>query len=210
MFWNGEGDLGEYLDECREVFSLRGFDMPNSILFWQNYEPECDEVIADYGIVHALHFDSDDYPLYEEEIEGDIWHPGAIAWNDPESQNYLGGLITSGGHYVYCLGFFYGSETDTVRAERRIGFNLSSNPDAYELSFSNYFAGYKRMVAKFADNKDLGKLELLTLDEAREHREIYVSKVMENQAKLESERARIYGEIAIIEKQILEIYEEYD
>lgn len=210
IIWDGDGDLGEYLEECREVFSLGGFDMPTSLLFWQNYEPVYDSVISEYGIVHALHFDTDDYPLYESEIEGDVWHPGAVAWNDPESQNYLGGLISSGGHYLYCVGFFYGSETDTLRAERRVGFNLSNNPDAFDLSFSNYFAAYKRMVAKFNDNADKGKLVLLTLDDARAYRETYVEKHLANQSKLESERARIYGEIAIIEKQILEIYEEYD
>lgn len=210
VFWNGEGDLGEYLDECRDAFTKRGLDMPNSMLFWQNYKSEHDGVIAEYGIVHALHFGGGDYPLFEKEVDTEIWHPGAVAWNDPESQNYLGTLIASGGHYVYCMGFFYGSETDTLRAERRVGFNLSNTPDRFDYSFSNYFAAYKRMIAKFTDNKDLGKLELLTLDEAREHREIYVAKVMENQTKLESERARIYGEIAVIEKQILEIYEEYN
>ncbi len=210
VFYDGEGELDEYLEECRATFTLGGFDMPESILFWRDYEPEFDEIIAEYGIEHAIHFDTDDYPIFESSVDEGVWHPGAVSWNDKESQNYLGSLVAEGGHFVYCMGFTYGAETDTLRAERRVSFNLSSNPDSLELSFSNYFAAYKRMMAKLKSYEEGDKLALLTIDGAREHRELYVDSYIKNQNTLELERERIYSEIAIIEKKILEIYEEYN
>ncbi len=194
LYWDGEGDLQEYIPRMRERFSEEGLTFPNALMFkGMTYSLDYDEYLKSEGIVHALHHGEDELPFIEKNVTGDVWHPGVVGWNMRGYANaMLNEILGDGG-----AGFYEVNFTDTTG-------DILFDYEDYDRA-----SAFGRMIDVFEKLMGTDELDVTDFDSAWEGRKQYVDLREEVLDDVEKRRREIVLEIEEIDKEINEIYLKY-
>lgn len=193
VYWDGEGELSEYLESAKLEFATYGIAFPDTVAFKSgSYSTVLDPVLATYGIKNVLHHGEESRKLVEMGVKDQIWRPGVLSWNTIGYSNaMLIEIINHGGIAFFEVNFSGGSE---------INYD-PNNPDRVK--------GFGRMLATIQSCIDNDEIEVTDLATARLGRENYLSCEDEAMAYVDMLRAEIVREMNQIELDITNKYKEY-
>ena len=191
LFFDGEGELEDFLIDMRQVLGDAGFDMPKTVLFEKNaYLSSYDSVLHTYGIENAMHHGDDKKVIIESDVDGKIWHPGALAWNTKGfSASMLAELANVGG-----VAYF------------EVEFNTDSYQLLYDANKDDRTAAFGRMLSIIESYIEMDKLESVSISKAKEGRIEYLSAREGLLEEVAIRKQEILDEIKVIDAKISEIY----
>lgn len=198
-------ELSVYLESLKPRFDEIGIDMPTVLIIGKGYSKELDSVALMSGISIVCARDSGVYPLIEATRgEGGVWHPGVLGWNTlGKSKNTLSSLEKHGGHFIFTLDRYDGSQnSDTVESER---FLITEDGNArydYEESFS-------AMLNYMVSIESKGGIKITTIKDALSARITYLNLYDEMLPVMEAERAGIVAQMAVLEEELYALIKEY-
>ncbi len=174
--YDGEKDLGEWIETMKEKMRSIGFKSPGTIYFeYEKYKPEYDEALLQAGFETVVHHGENDLPMTGLEIEENgLWKVGSVNWNGDGVDEVLDALAAGGYNMAFTVDF--GKE---------------------ESKFTE--AGFEEMLEYIAPNRESGKLNVTGFSEARDA----VKKRWEDNSEKRAEFEKRKSEI---EKQLREEY----
>ncbi len=194
LFFEGEGELEDFLIDMRQVLGDAGFEMPKTVLFKKNtYLSSYDSLLYTYGIENAMHHGDDKHLIIEGEVDGKIWHPGALAWNTKGfSASMLAELAKVGG-----VAYF------------EVDFNTDSYQLLYDANKEDRTAAFGRMLSVIESYIIKDKLESVSISKAKEGRLEYLSAKETLLEEVAIRKQEILDEIKVIDVKISEIYKKH-
>ena len=205
LYWNGEKELGAFIDDMIATLDVLGMELPDSLVFaYGAYSSECDETLLSRGIKTAVHSGEEGLSYVDASRPDGIWHPGRIGWR--------------------CVGASANSstklkdkvETDGGYALFEIGFDNSS--DKYETTFfpvadneqdADRVDKFRNMVSSFKQSVRKGRI---SVDGIGDTRAAFESHYVSRANAEESNRlrlAQIEQELTVIRQQITDLYNQY-
>ena len=193
VYWDGEGELSEYLAAAQSEFAKYGISFPDTVAFKSGtYTAMHDGVLSAYGIKNVLHHGEESRKLIEKSVKEQIWRPGVLSWNTIGYSNaMLIEVINHGGIAFFEVNFSGGSE---------INYD-PNNPERVE--------GFGRMLATIQNCINNDEIEVTDLTSAKIGRANYLSCEEEAMAYVDMRRAEIVKELNQIELDITNKYNEY-
>ena len=193
LYWDGEGDLAEYIASAREDFALHGIAFPDAMVFKSGtYTAMYDQILNLNGIKNALHHGEESRKLIEMNVKDTIWRPGILSWNTIGYSNaMLIEVVNHGGIAFFEVNFSGGSE---------INYD-PNNPERVE--------GFGRMLGTIQNCINNDEIEVTDLASARIGRTNYLSCEEEAMSYVELRRVEIVAELNQIEVDIDAKYREY-
>ena len=193
LYYDGDGELEDFLSQMRTTLSGMGIDMPKTVLFESKaYSESVDLVLAANGIKFALHHGEGNKLLIEDDVSGKVWQPGALAWNTKGfSSSMLSEIVSKGG-----IGYFEVAFEGT--------FQL-----LYDEKENQRTAAFTRMLEVIESFIVKEKLVSTGIDEAYNMRCEYLSKKEDLLVEIAVRKEEINLEIAEIDKEISAIYKKH-
>ena len=194
LYWDGEGELEEYVPRMRERFEELELMFPNVIMFASGaYSTKYDNYLHSQGLVHAIHHGEEGLPIIDKTADGKVWHPGIIGWNTRGLSNVmLSEIVNKGGIALFEVNF-----TDTT------GYFL------FDRNFQNRVDAFGRMIDTIERLMLEDDVEVKDFDNAKLGRVKYLSAREEVLKDIEGRKAEILEEINELDKIINEIYLKY-
>ena len=201
LYWNGEGDLEEFIVTMQTLLDDAKIDFPETISFKNGkYRSEYDEIIAKYGIKNAIHNGESGLAIRVDVQPEGIWHPGVVGWKAGMSATLLKRSVEAEGGYALL----------------EINFNSSADNSAYSYfeiegeSENERIDSFRKMVNLFKSSSKAGAIEVLTTEEVRAKVEKYYSERTIVEIEHAEKRKELLAEIADLERQMTELYYEYN
>ena len=199
LFWDGEGDLGEYIDGMASRLESLGFDLPSTLIFKENtYSPDYDAVLLDHGIENAIHHGENEMPLIENTVPDGVWHPGSVAWKSGMPATILRRSIETDGGYGF------------------LEISFAPVEDSGYYAYSEYkgeenvrLSSFEKMISVISTSVKNGDVEVLSPDDTRYKVEKYYIDGVDIDIEYEKKKASLEAELKEIEKRIDELYREY-
>ena len=194
LYWDGEGELEEYIPRMKEVFNSLGLKFPNVILFRsRTYSSSYDKYLKNQGIAHAIHHGEENLPIIDMNADSQIWRPGSIGWNTHGQANLLlNSVVGKGG-----VAFFEVNFSDTTGEFR------------FDASDVSRTAAFGRMLDVFENLIIEDDLEVMNLDLAKEGRHRYLNAREDVLKDIDKRKEEILVLINAIDTEINKIYKEY-
>ena len=191
LYWNGEGELSEYLDYMTETLSGLGIDMPDTVVFEaKTYTLDYDELLSERGILHAVHHGEGGLMLVDTSVRSPVRHPGVMGWNETYQQKLFHNKIKEGKGVA---GFLF-SFTDS---------KLSSYLD---LSNAELRESFTRMLAYLEENS--GDVKITDFGDAWKTRIAYTDGVDALKEDVAAKQSVILARIKEIDAELVRIYNE--
>ena len=200
LYWDGVGDLQEFIITMQSLLDERQIDFPETIIFKNGkYRAEYDQIILSYGIENAIHNGETGLAIRIAGQPEGVWHPGVVGWKAGMSATLLKRSVESEGGYALL----------------EINFNNSPDNSAY-----SYFEiegegtnvridSFRKMINLFKTSVQSKNIEILTTEEVRAKVEKYYSELSVIEIEHAQRRKEINDEIAEIDRQMAELYYEY-
>lgn len=201
LYWDGVGELKDYLDRMTCLLENIGIALPKSVIFASGtYSLTYDAVLWEYGIENAVHSGEEELAFVEKNEPDGIWHPGRIGWRWLGKSTLLKKTVESEAGYALFEVTFDNSESSA----RTSFFPIKG--DASDTNRVNVFCN---MMASFRQSISAGEIEVYNIDDTRTR----VIDYYENRRIIEAEndlrREAIDSEIRRIEAEITELYNQY-
>ncbi len=193
VYWDGAGDLSEYLTSVRELFSRRGIAFPDTVVFAPTfYSVTHDATLASHGVKNALHHGEEGRDLIDRGVADAIWRPGVLSWNTIGYSNaLLIEVINHGGIAFFEMNFSGGHEINV------------------DMDNSERVEGFGRMLGTVQECIDADEIVVTDLATAKAGRTVYLSSEEEALALMEIRRAEIVARMNEIDVAISAIYDKY-
>lgn len=200
LYWNGEGDLEEFITTMQTLLGECDIDFPETIIFKNGkYSGEYDELILSYGIENAIHNGETGLAVRIEGQPEGVWHPGVLGWKaGPSATKLKNNVRDLGGYALFEINF--NNSTDNSACSY---FEIEGEGANVRLK------SFKTMINLFKTMIDTDEMEVLTTDEARARLETYYSELTTGELEQAQRRKEIDEEIAEIERRMTELYYEY-
>lgn len=200
LYYNGEGDLEEFIITMQTLLNDAKIDFPETIAFKNGkYRAEYDEIIVKYGIKNAIHNGETGLALRIDGQPEGVWHPGVVGWKAGMSATLLKRSVESEGGYALL----------------EINFNNSPDNSAYSYfeiegeSQNERIDSFRKMINLFKSSVKSKDIEVLTAEETRAKIEKYYSERTVIELENAEKRKELNDQIADIERQMTELYHEY-
>lgn len=202
IYWNGEGDLGEYITSLGATLDTMDIELPVSIIFEDGtYKKEYDAVIQSHGIENAIHSGDEGDPLVESTMPEGVWHPGCMGWRTyGKSTKLKSSIETVGGYALFRIVFENTPENVTS--------SFYPIPDE-SLATGHRSEVFIRMINSFKRSLDANYITVDIIENAREEMAEFVSYKQSVEDYNAKRRVEIQNELADIDRQITELYNEY-
>lgn len=103
--WEEDAEQKEWLRDSREMVRVVGTAEPKAVYFPEKtYSSDLDSFFTKEKFTAAVHHGEGDFPLVATEAGEGLWHPGAIAWNQPGAEQMLEEAALQGGNIVFTVG----------------------------------------------------------------------------------------------------------
>ena len=200
VYWDGSGELGEYLTTMQTLLGEKGIPFPKSVIFKSgSYMVSYDEILESYGIKNAIHNGESGLAVRETTEPDGMWHPGVVGWKAGLSANKLKNtIVDDGGYALFEINFNNASDN----------FACSFIPLEGEIS-SGRVESFKTMASLFKKLISDGDIEVLSIDTVRAKVERYYNEMTVEERANEERRKAINDEIADIDRQITELHYQY-
>jgi outer membrane murein-binding lipoprotein Lpp len=201
IYWNGEGDLDEYLTTMETLLDEHEIDFPETVAFKNGvYRSEYDAVLEAHGIRNAIHNGEGGLAI---RVEGDpegIWHPGIVGWKAGMSATLLKRSVESeGGYALLEINFIATAENSAYSYFEIEGEEANTRLDSF-----------RKMITLFKTSVNSKNIEVLTVEETRAKVEKYYSERTVIEIENAQKRAELNAQIAEVERQMTELYYEYN
>lgn len=113
LHWNGETELEQWLAAMCQQLTDRGMDMPEQIYFERGtYDTEYDVLLAEHGLEAVVHHQESGLPALTTQTEEGIWHLGAWGWNQTNARKSMEQALEKGAGLVFTIGakYYYDEE----------------------------------------------------------------------------------------------------
>ena len=183
--WEEEQDVKDWASACGRLARGAGVARPKAVYFpGDTYDSEKDELLIGEEVQTAIYHGAGETSLLASEIGGDIWHPGAMGWEQRGASKMLDEAVEQKGNLVFTIG------TDFPEEE-------------YE---KDSFISMLEKADIFCED---GNLKVMTLSEARDYRQ-GLDEGRENLTEAyDGERAELEARIEELERQMDDITEKY-
>ena len=201
LYWNGEGELSDFIAAMSELLSALDIDLPKSLMFKKDtYLSSYDALLSESGIENVIQSGDDDMKIVESTEPLGVWHPGYIGWRWVGTSTRLKSTIISDGGYALFEIAFNNAEEYT---------HTSYFPIEGEVNDSNRTRVFQNMMTNFINSIEAGEIEVLNIEDTRAKVEAYYIARAEREAANEIRREQIKDEIQEIERQMTLLYDEY-
>jgi len=202
LFWDGEGELSEYLENMTSVLSEYELELPKSLMFETGkYLAEYDTLLTQYGIENIIHAGDTGLPIVEAANPDGAWHPGYMGWRTYNKSTKLKASIeTVGGYAVFRIAFDNSAENVTTSFYGIPG-ESTANGVREEV--------FERMLDSFKKSIDNGTITVENIENARDLYRNYMTEKINKKTYTAEKRAELEAELASVEKKITELYDEY-
>ena len=193
VYWDGEGDLSDYLSRMRALFVDRGLEFPDTVVFRQGaYSATLDSVLTAHGVENAIHHGEENRNIVERTVDSGIWHPGILSWNTKGYSNaLLVEVINHGGVAFFEVNFSGGGEI------------------CYDITNSERVEAFGRMLDTIQSCINSDEIAVTDLATARAGRERYLFCEEDMLAYVEMRRAEILARMNEIDLEISAVYSKY-
>lgn len=200
LYWDGEGDLSEYIVAMSALLTPLGIEsLPSTMVFREgSYTTDYDSVLQEHGIENAVHHGENDMTLIENTTPDGVWHPGAVAWKSGMPATILRRSIETDGGY----GFLEVSFAPVEEA----GYYAYSELKGEE---NTRLSSFKKMISVIGTSVKNGDVEVLSPDDTRYKIERYYLDGVDIDIEYEKKKASLEAELKEIEKRIDELYREH-
>ena len=201
IYWDGSTDLNEYLSTMQTLLDEKGIPFPKSMVFKSGYyRVSYDEVIAAYGIKNAIHNGEEGLSVRETTEPKEMWHPGVIGWKAGTTANKLKRTIEDeGGYALFEINFNNAKDNSACTFIPLEGEGQNARVESF-----------KTMANLFKTSISNGDIEVLSIDTVRAKVERYYGEMTVEERANEERRKAIDEEIAEIERQITDLYYQYN
>ena len=201
LYWNGEGELSDFIAAMSELLPALDIDLPKSLMFKKDtYLSSYDALLSESGIENVIQSGDDDMKIVESTEPLGVWHPGYIGWRWVGTSTRLKSTIISDGGYALFEIAFNNAEEHT---------HTSYFPIEGEVNDSNRTRVFQNMMTNFINSIEAGEIEVLNIEDTRAKVEAYYVARAEREAANEIRREQIKDEIQEIERQMTLLYDEY-
>ena len=198
LYWNGEGDLEDYILQMQVLLDEHKIDFPTTMAFKsKTFKLEYDEILLKYGIKNALHGDDAGLPIRVQTEPTGVWHPGYIGWKASGSSLLKRQVESDGGYALFEISF---SQENSSTAY----FDVSGETEGARSE------SFRKMINLFKSSVKSGAVEVLSTEETRAKVEKYYSERSSIEIENAQARQQINAEIAEIERQMTALYHEYN
>ena len=198
LYWNGEGDLEDYILQMQVLLDEHRIDFPTTMAFKsKTFKLEYDEILLQYGIKNALHGDDAGLPIRVQTEPTGVWHPGYIGWKASGSSLLKRQVEGEGGYALFEISF---SQDNSATAY----FDVSGETEGARAE------SFRKMINLFKSSVRSGAVEVLSTEQTRAKVEKYYSERSSIEIENAQARQQINAEIAEIERQMTELYHEYN
>ena len=200
IYWNGEGDLAEYISEIFAKLDEMSISHPTTVVFKNGaYKLSYDEVLESFGILNAIHSGEEELPQKVSGAPEGVWHPGRAGWKSGVVASRLKRQVESEGGYALLEINFDNSEENT-------SYSFSDIPGEVE---GMRLESFKTMVNLFKTSIKRGDIRVLDLETTREAMEKYYRDCEEMEQKNAQRIKDINAEISEIDRSMTELYSQY-
>ena len=198
LYWNGEGDLEDYILQMQVLLDEHRIDFPTTMAFKsKTFKLEYDEILLKYGIKNALHGDDAGLPIRVQTEPTGVWHPGYIGWKASGSSLLKRQVEGEGGYALFEISF---SQDNSATAY----FDVSGETEGARAE------SFRKMINLFKSSVRSGAVEVLSTEQTRAKVEKYYSERSSIEIENAQARQQINAEIVEIERQMTELYHEYN
>lgn len=176
--WEENRSSMEWLSSCRQLAGEIGIPLPEVVYFPPElYHSSQDDFLTEQRFLIAVHHGEEELPLVLTEAGEELWHPGAIAWN----QNGAVGMLS-----------------DVTAQKGNLVFSVGSDLQAEEYETEDYTA----MLKKLNDYCQSGDLLVTDILGAREYRRNLEAERGAIEADYESRRAQLEERIDSLNREM--------
>ncbi len=196
IFWDGTGELSEYLSLMDGLLSELGYEMPEAVFFDRGaYNEGHGATLIGLGIHYAVHHGESGDPMVEIRTEGELLLPGAYGWNAPNQQkNFLNAIKDNRGCGVFSVSFGFGNDPDAL-------LRVGNGSD---------FTAFCRMIAYLDDRAAEGSVGSQGVPAAFETRYEFETAKAEIDRDIQERITALNAELAEIKLEIEEINRKYE
>ena len=201
LYWDGEGELSDFIGAMSELLLALGIELPESLMFKKDtYLASYEDILEESSIKNVIHSGDGDMKIVESTEPDGIWHPGYIGWRWVGTSTRLKSSIVADGGYALFEIAFNNAEEHT---------HTSYFPIEGEVNDSNRPKVFQNMMLNFVNSIEAGEIEVLNIEDTRARVEQYYVDRAECEAANDIRREEIKAEIQEIERKMTELYEEY-
>lgn len=184
--WEEDRDAKDWVSDCERLAREAGVTRPKVVYFpGDTYDDERDEFLIKEGFLTATYHGEGEASLLTLEVGGDIWHPGAMGWNQRGASKMMDEAIEQRRNMVFTIG------TDFPKEE-------------YEKD------SFIAMLEKADIYREAGDLNIMTLSEARDYRQGLDEGREGLTEDYNGRRTELEEQIEELEKEIDAITEKYE
>ena len=201
LYWNGEGEISEFIVRMNELLTEAGIELPTSLMYAENvYTSDNDELLLEHGIENIIHCGGEDLDFVEKSEPDGAWHPGCIGWRWLGKSPLLKRAVQKEGGYALFEVNFDNTKEDT---------RTSYFPIEGEMNDSNRPKIFGNMVRQFVESIKDGDIEVYNVEDTRARIEKYYCDRENMQVSNDLRREEIKKELQAIEHLMMELYYEY-
>ncbi len=196
IYWDGTGNLAEYVANMDRLLDGLGYDLPRVLFFGRSvYHESYDATLVELGIPYAVHHGESGDPLVEVRTEGELLLPGAYGWNAPNQQkNFIKAIKDNRGCGVFSVTFGFGNNKDAL----------------LHVKDGSEFAAFCRMINYIEARAAEGSVGSQGIPEAFDARREHESGKAEIDRDIAERMAALNAELAEIEQKMKEISKKYE
>lgn len=177
--WDGEQPLEGCMEQLREIFAGLQTAVPEAVYISDGgYTASCDTQIREAGFRTVIHHGEDGRAIITLGYEEELWHAGAMPWNQNGVKTMISSAASGGGNLILTVDFQEGPALFEADKFPRLCEHLKRCGENLFVTELSGALDYRREVA------DSGAV--LALVEARQ-------RLLEEIEELEQEIAAIYG-----------------
>ena len=108
--WDGEQPLEGYMEQLREIFAGLQTAVPEAIYISDGrYTASCDTLVREAGFRTVIHHGEDGRGIITLGYEEEMWHAGAMPWNQNGVKTTISSAASGGGNLILTVDFQEGS-----------------------------------------------------------------------------------------------------
>ncbi len=108
--WDGEQPLEGYMEQLREIFAGLQTAVPEAIYISDgSYTASCDTLVREAGFRTVIHHGEDGRGIITLGYEEEMWHAGAMPWNQNGVKTTISSAASGGGNLILTVDFQEGS-----------------------------------------------------------------------------------------------------
>lgn len=106
LYWDGRGELEDYLAETDGLFEAVGEKRPQVVYFQSGqYKRDFDEDLLANGFTIVINHGEEETPIIQRGDEQELWRINSVAWNRAGIRNYVKKVAELGGVFSMHMDF---------------------------------------------------------------------------------------------------------